>query len=40
MLEVKRPAIGIAPRDLEKIVGRTVRCDLEHDEPVTWDNLD
>ena len=34
---IKRPATGIAPRDLDRIVGRTARRDIEEDEVITWD---
>jgi sialic acid synthase SpsE len=37
MLTVKRPGWGIAPRDLEHIVGRTLRADAEADDIVTWE---
>lgn len=37
MLTVKRPGYGIAPKDLERVVGRTARVDIEYDDVVTWD---
>jgi len=36
-LIVKRPSVGIAPRDLPLVVGRMAKRDIEADEPVTWD---
>ena len=39
MVEIKRPAAGIAPGDLEKVLGRQLRCDLEDDAPITWESL-
>jgi N-acetylneuraminate synthase len=39
MIEIKRPAEGIEPRDLEKVVGRELARDLKDDEPITWANL-
>jgi sialic acid synthase SpsE len=37
MLTVKRPGFGIAPKDLERVVGRVARVDIEFDDVVTWD---
>jgi N,N'-diacetyllegionaminate synthase len=39
MIEIKRPADGISPGDLVKVIGLELRCDLEDDEPITWDSL-
>jgi sialic acid synthase SpsE len=39
MLDVKRPADGIAPRDLDKVIGRELARDHEDDEPITWASL-
>lgn len=39
MLTAKRPGFGIAPRDLEKVVGRTLRVAVEHDDVLTWEML-
>jgi sialic acid synthase SpsE len=39
MLTRKRPGFGIAPRDLEKVVGRTLRVAVEHDDVLTWEML-
>jgi N,N'-diacetyllegionaminate synthase len=39
MIEIKRPATGIAPADLNKVLGRELQRDLEDDEPITWDCL-
>jgi sialic acid synthase SpsE len=39
MLTRKRPGFGIAPRDLEKVVGRTLRVAVEHDDVLTWELL-
>ena len=39
MLTRKRPGFGIAPRDLDKVVGRTLRVDVEDDEVLTWEML-
>jgi len=36
-LTVKRPGYGIAPKELDRVVGRTARVDIEFDEIVTWD---
>jgi sialic acid synthase SpsE len=37
MLTVKRPGYGVKPRDLELLVGRTARVDIEFDDVITWD---
>lgn len=39
MLGVKRPATGIAPEHLPKLVGRTADREIEADSPITWDML-
>lgn len=36
-LIVKRPGHGIPPRDLEKVVGRTARRDIDIDDIITWE---
>jgi len=40
MLAIKRPAAGVAPEDIDKVIGRRLICDLDDDEPVTWSSLD
>jgi len=37
MLTVKRPGGGIAPSDLDALVGRQARADISADAPVTWE---
>jgi len=37
MLTVKRPGYGVAPRDLDKLVGRVARQDIEADDVITWE---
>ena len=39
MLCVKRPGFGIAPKQIDAVVGRTVRRDIECDDVVTWGAL-
>ncbi len=39
MIAIKRPAAGISPGELDKVLGRQLRCDLEDDEPITWASL-
>ncbi len=39
MLTRKRPGFGIPPRDLDKVVGRTLRVAVEHDDVLTWEML-
>jgi N,N'-diacetyllegionaminate synthase len=38
-LVVKRPGYGIAPKDIERVVGRIARVDIEADEVVTWEKV-
>lgn len=40
MLAVKRPGTGIAPDDIDKVVGRRVRTALDTDTTLTWDLLE
>lgn len=37
MITVKRPGFGIRPKDLDLVIGRTLRVDVEEDEILTWD---
>jgi sialic acid synthase SpsE len=37
MLTVKRPGYGIAPKDIDHVIGRVARVDIEFDDIVTWD---
>jgi len=39
MIEIKRPADGIDPGDLDKVLGLVLQRDLEEDQPITWDCL-
>jgi N,N'-diacetyllegionaminate synthase len=36
-IAIKRPADGIAPADIDRLVGRTLARDLADDEPITWE---
>lgn len=36
-LIVKRPGYGIAPKDIEHVLGRIARIDIEADDIVTWE---
>jgi len=38
-LTVKRPGYGIAPKDIDRLVGRVARVDIEADEPITWEKV-
>jgi sialic acid synthase SpsE len=40
MISIKRPATGIAPDEIEKVLGKRLVCDLQDDEPITWSSLD
>jgi N,N'-diacetyllegionaminate synthase len=37
MLTVKRPGYGVKPRDIDMLVGRTARVDIEFDDVITWE---
>lgn len=37
MLTVKRPGWGVKPRDLDRLVGRAARVDIDEDDVVTWE---
>ncbi len=37
MIEIKRPAGGIDPGDLGKVLGLVLNRDLDEDEPITWE---
>jgi sialic acid synthase SpsE len=38
-LVVKRPGYGIAPKDIDHVVGRVARVDIEADEVLTWEQV-
>jgi N,N'-diacetyllegionaminate synthase len=38
-LAIKRPGYGIAPKDLEKVIGRCVLKAMDADAVLTWDDL-
>lgn len=38
-LVVKRPGYGIAPKDIEHVVGRIARVDIEADDVITWEKV-
>jgi N,N'-diacetyllegionaminate synthase len=37
MLTTKRPGYGIKPKDIDLLVGRPARVDIEFDEVITWE---
>jgi sialic acid synthase SpsE len=39
MITTKRPGFGIAPKDLDHVLGRTLKVDVEEDDVLTWDML-
>jgi sialic acid synthase SpsE len=39
MIEIKRPASGIEPADLHKVLGRQLTRDLAEDEPIGWESI-
>ncbi len=38
-LVVKRPGYGIAPKDIDHVVGRVARVDIEADDILTWEMI-
>lgn len=38
-LAILRPGLGLHPRFLEEIIGRTAKVDIRKDDPITWDNV-
>jgi N,N'-diacetyllegionaminate synthase len=38
-LVVKRPGLGIAPKDLDHVVGRIASVDIAAEEPIGWEQL-
>ena len=39
MLSILRPAVGVAPKYIDKIIGMKVKKDIKAYEPITWDNV-
>jgi sialic acid synthase SpsE len=37
MLTTKRPGYGIRPKELELLIGRNARVDIEYDDVITWE---
>jgi N,N'-diacetyllegionaminate synthase len=37
MLTTKRPGYGVKPKDIDQLVGRSPRVDIEQDQVITWD---
>ena len=37
MLTTKRPGFGIKPKDIDLVVGRVARVDIEDDDVLTWE---
>ena len=37
MITVKRPGFGIKPKDLDLVLGRALKVDVEEDEVITWE---
>ena len=36
---IKRPSYGIHPSNLELVVGRIAKQDIQEDEPIKWDMI-
>lgn len=39
-VEIKRPATGIQPSDLQNVFGKKLKVDIAQDEPITWEKLE
>jgi N,N'-diacetyllegionaminate synthase len=39
MIEIKRPEGGIAPADMDKVIGLTLKRDVEQDALIHWNDL-
>ena len=39
MLTVLRPGIGLKPKYLDTVIGRTAQVDIKAEEPITWDKI-
>jgi len=37
MLTTKRPGFGVKPKDIDLLVGRRARVDIQVDDVITWD---
>ena len=37
MLTTKRPGYGIKPKDIDVLLGRPARVDIEFDDVITWE---
>ena len=37
MLTVKRPGFGIRPKDMELVIGRRAKVDIDEDDVITWE---
>lgn len=37
VIEIKRPATGIHPKDIEKVIGHNALVDIQKDEAIQWD---
>jgi N,N'-diacetyllegionaminate synthase len=38
-LVIKRPGLGLSPLFIDNIIGMTIKCDIEKDEPINWGNF-
>jgi sialic acid synthase SpsE len=39
MIEIKRPQGGIEPCDMDKIIGLTLKNNIEQDKPINWEDI-
>ena len=39
MVSILRPGIGLAPKYLDVVIGRTVVKPIKKDDPITWENI-
>jgi sialic acid synthase SpsE len=38
-LIIKRPAWGVGPKDVKRLIGATLSKSVNKDEPITWEHL-
>ena len=39
LIDFKRPATGIAPKFIKKVLGKTVKNNINKNDPITWNKL-
>jgi len=39
VIDIKRPGYGVQPKDINKVLGRTVLCDIKRDAVIEWTHI-